>query len=97
MGKNENEKYKDIPYFAIPFKEIDAGNLSVLEAIDPQFKSNNLHLYQITTNINQVTKAISSTNSIKRTYDDSFTRNVTIDFFKRYFNVNLISHPRSCI
>lgn len=32
-------------------------------------------------------------NSTKRTYDDSFTRNVTIDFFKKYFNINLIPHP----
>lgn len=32
-------------------------------------------------------------NKMLRTYDDTFSRNVTIDFFKKFMNINLIPHP----
>ena len=83
-----DENYKKIPYQVIPFKEIDINNLTPLENIDPFFKQNNPSLYD-----KSISMQTTVMPSIKRTYDDSFSRNATIDFFKRYFSINLIPHP----
>lgn len=94
VKKDTAEDYKKIPYQAIPFKEIDINNLTPLESIDPFFKQNNPELYSSSNNISMhINNAVNTQSSTKRTYDDSFSRNTVIDFFKHYFNINLIPHP----
>lgn len=87
----KSEDYLSLKWHAIPVTEIENGNIKILEEIDPYFKENNQWLYE------QLASKECSSNNLVRTYDDSFSRQIVTDFFSRYFNVKLISHPRTCI